>query len=162
MNKRGDTGIVVLIIVLIGVIIFLFKYGATTTGSTAREMKEGCIDTDKPTDYEGRNNYNIYKQGSAYRYSTICLGDVNADCLSDTQKDICIEISLASNKVLNYVEDVRMHPGINYMRSGLRIVLSGDDPGTFGYNELTVDYYLAFMSWSLDLKDLKQLALNNI
>ncbi|HLD10448.1 MAG TPA: hypothetical protein VJB89_00035 [Candidatus Nanoarchaeia archaeon] len=109
MNKRGDTGIVVLIIVLIGVIIFLFKYGATTTGSTAREMKEGCIDTDKPTDYEGRNNYNIYKQGSAYRYSTICLGDVNADCLSDTQKDICIdefnlkEIYCYNGEILNSI-----------------------------------------------------------
>jgi hypothetical protein len=41
-------------------------------------------------------------------------------------------------------------------------VLSGDDPGAFGYNDLTVDYYLAYMAWGLDLYDLRVIANNSI
>jgi hypothetical protein len=40
--------------------------------------------------------------------------------------------------------------------------LAGDDPGSFGYNDLTVDYYLAFMSWGLSLYDLREIANNSI
>ena len=42
------------------------------------------------------------------------------------------------------------------------IVIAGDDPGSFGYNELTVDYYLSFMAWDLNLFDLKKIANNSI
>lgn len=42
------------------------------------------------------------------------------------------------------------------------IVIAGDDPGSFGYNELTVDYYLSFMAWDLNLFDLKEIANNSI
>ncbi len=57
---------------------------------------------------------------------------------------------------------MRNHPGLNYFRSGIPIVLSGDDPGSFGYNDLTVDYYLAYMAWGLDLYDLKVIANNSL
>ena len=40
--------------------------------------------------------------------------------------------------------------------------MAGDDPGSFGYNDLTVDYYLAFMSWGLSLYDLREIANNSI
>lgn len=42
------------------------------------------------------------------------------------------------------------------------VILGADDPGTFGYNEFTVDWYYAFMAWGLDLVDLKQLAKNSL
>ena len=61
-----------------------------------------------------------------------------------------------------YVADLRNHPGIVYHRSGIPIVLAGDDPGSFGYNQLTVDFYLATMAWGLNLADLKQFAWNSI
>ncbi|CAF4185372.1 unnamed protein product [Rotaria socialis] len=101
-------------------------------------------------------------------------------------KHIAIEICPASNQLLGdlnlllliylfkylfmfffflikgYVADLRNHPGIVYHRSGIPIVLSGDDPGSFGYNELTIDYYLATMAWGLNLADLKQFAWNSI
>lgn len=104
--------------------------------------------------------------------------------LRDNQ--IAIELCLSSNQILGknkvflvlrrkitifeiffcyyqgYTPDLRNHPGINFYRSGIPVVLSGDDPGTFGYNELTVEFYLAFLSWDLNLYDLKQLALNSI
>ncbi len=40
--------------------------------------------------------------------------------------------------------------------------MAGDDPGSFGYNQLTVDFYLATMAWGLNLADLKQFAWNSI
>ncbi|CAF1347994.1 unnamed protein product [Rotaria sordida] len=78
------------------------------------------------------------------------------------QYQIPIEICLASNQILGYTADLRNHPGITYHRSGIPIVLAGDDPGSFGYNQLTVDYYLATMAWALNLADLKQIARNSI
>lgn len=78
------------------------------------------------------------------------------------QENIAIEVCPASNQILGYVADLRNHPGIVYYRSGIPIVLAGDDPGSFGYNQLTVDFYLSTMAWGLNLADLKQLAWNSI
>ena len=75
---------------------------------------------------------------------------------------IAIEVCPASNQILGFVADLRNHPAINYYRSGIPIVLAGDDPGSFGYNDLTVDYYLAFTAWGLRLSDLKVIANNSI
>ena len=61
-----------------------------------------------------------------------------------------------------FMPDLRSHPAINFYRSGLPIVIAGDDPGSFGYNELTVDYYMAFMAWGLNLADLKVIANNSL
>jgi adenosine deaminase CECR1 len=40
------------------------------------------------------------------------------------------------------------------------VVLGADDPGTFGYDHVTIDWYEAFMAWGLTLKDLKKLSIN--
>ena len=78
------------------------------------------------------------------------------------KKQIAIEVCPASNQILGYHADLRNHPGLNYYKSGVPIVLSGDDPGSFGYNDLTVDYYLTYMAWGLDLFDLREIANNSI
>ena len=57
---------------------------------------------------------------------------------------------------------MRNHPAITYYQSGVPIVIAGDDPGSFGYNDLTVDYYLAFMAWGLSVYDLREIANNSI
>ncbi len=57
---------------------------------------------------------------------------------------------------------MRNHPAINYYRSGLPIVLAGDDPGSFGYNHLTLDYYFAYLSWGFNIIDLRTVANNSI
>ncbi|CAF0983957.1 unnamed protein product, partial [Brachionus calyciflorus] len=77
-------------------------------------------------------------------------------------RQIAVEICPASNQILGYVSDLRNHPAINFFRSGIPIVIAGDDPGSFGYNDLTVDFYLAYMAWGLDLYDLKIIASNSI
>ena len=78
------------------------------------------------------------------------------------RKQIPIEVCPVSSQLLGYFPDLRNHPGQVFYRSGIPIVLSPDDPGTFGYDNFTVDWYQAFMAWGLDLGDLKQLALNSL
>ncbi|WAR17117.1 AGSA-like protein [Mya arenaria] len=78
------------------------------------------------------------------------------------EKRIAVEANPVSNMLLGYVPDQRHHPAITFIRSGIPVVLGADDPGTMGYNEFTVDWYEAFMAWGLNLKDLKQLAINSL
>jgi hypothetical protein len=78
-------------------------------------------------------------------------------------KDL-IEITINSSTLfkIGFTPDIRNHPAINYYKSGIPIVIAGDDPGSFGSNELTVDYYMAFMAWGLTLYDLREIANNSI
>lgn len=78
------------------------------------------------------------------------------------QNGIAIEVCPTSNQILGFVPDLRSHQALNYFRSGIPIVIAGDDPGSFGYNELAVDYYQVFMAWGLTLADLKEIANNSI
>lgn len=73
-----------------------------------------------------------------------------------------VEICPASNQLLGYVPDLRNHPAVNYIRSGVPVVLSSDDPSTFGYDSFSVDWYEAFMGWGINLADMKQLAFNSL
>lgn len=77
------------------------------------------------------------------------------------ERDIAIEVCPISNQVLGYVADLRTHPAITYINSGLPVVLCPDDPGIMRYT-FSYDYYIAFMAWGLDLKCLKQLAMNSL
>jgi adenosine deaminase-related growth factor len=76
-------------------------------------------------------------------------------------RGLAIEVCPISNQVLGYVADLRNHPAVLYINSGLPVVVCPDDPGiwrcTFSY-----DFYAAFMAWGLDLKCLKQLAMNSL
>jgi adenosine deaminase CECR1 len=76
-------------------------------------------------------------------------------------RGMAIEVCPISNQVLGYVADLRNHPAVLYINSGLPVVICPDDPGiwkcTFSY-----DFYAAFMAWGLDLKCLKQLAMNSL
>ena len=78
------------------------------------------------------------------------------------KKGIAVEICPVSNQILGFFPDARVHPAVNYIRSGVPVVLGSDAPGTFGYNSFTVDWYYAFLSWGLDLADLKLLARNSL
>jgi adenosine deaminase CECR1 len=77
------------------------------------------------------------------------------------ERGIAIEVCPISNQVLGFVADLRNHPAVLYINSGFPVVICPDDPGiwkcTFSY-----DFYAAFMAWGLDLKCLKQLAMNSL
>lgn len=77
-------------------------------------------------------------------------------------EEICLESCVISNQTLRYTQDVRLHPGAEYLRRGVAVALCSDDP-VFQENEaLTDDFFAATVSWNLSLADIKQLCLNSI
>lgn len=40
--------------------------------------------------------------------------------------------------------------------------INPDDPGFMGYEGVTLDYLYVFLSWDLDIADLKKLCLNSL
>lgn len=80
-------------------------------------------------------------------------------------KDIGLEINVISNSVLGLVRDIRLHPVATYLALGLPVVLSSDNPGVWGADPLSHDFYVTFVgaaSRHADLRMLKQIALNSI
>jgi len=78
------------------------------------------------------------------------------------KRDICLEICPISNQILQYFRDLRVHSANSLFKEGVPMVLSTDDPLMFGYNGLTYDFWVACISWGLDLKDIKCLVYNSI
>ena len=77
------------------------------------------------------------------------------------ERGIAVEVCPISNQILGYVADLRNHPAVHYINAGLPVVLSSDDPAIFRHT-LSHDFYTAFMAWGLDLRSLKQLAMNSL
>jgi adenosine deaminase CECR1 len=48
------------------------------------------------------------------------------------------------------------------LHQGLPVSINPDDPGFMGYEGVTLDYLYAFLSWDLDIADLKKLCLNSL
>jgi adenosine deaminase CECR1 len=76
-------------------------------------------------------------------------------------RGIAIEVCPISNQILGYVSDLRNHPAVHYINAGMPVILSPDDPGIMRHS-LSHDFYAAFMAWGLDLRSLKQLAMNSL
>jgi adenosine deaminase CECR1 len=77
-------------------------------------------------------------------------------------QQMVLEVCPLSNQLLGYVPDLRNHPAVFYMKQGVQVTLSSDDPGVFGYEGVTPDYWAACLAWGLDLRSLKKLALNGL
>lgn len=77
-------------------------------------------------------------------------------------KEICLECCLISNQSLRYVKDLRLHPGLEYLRRGLSIALCSDDPVYQEKQVLSDDFFAAIMCWDLNLADVKQLCINSL
>ena len=76
--------------------------------------------------------------------------------------DVCVEVSPLSNQILGYLEDLRVHPARGWLRDGIQCTISSDDPGVFGYQGVTYDYWSIFLAWELDLQAMKKLIINSI
>ena len=73
-----------------------------------------------------------------------------------------VEVNPLSNQILGYVEDLRVHPARYLLQQGIQCSISPDDPGVFGYEGVTYDYWAIFLAWELDLKAMKKLIMNSI
>lgn len=73
-----------------------------------------------------------------------------------------IEISPISNQILGYVSDLRNHPARVLLANNVNISINSDDPGVFGYDGLSYDFWMAYVNWDLTVKDLKKLIFNSI
>ncbi|WP_176590015.1 amidohydrolase family protein [Elizabethkingia argenteiflava] len=76
--------------------------------------------------------------------------------------DKLVEVSPISNQILGYVSDFRNHPARVLLRNGVQCSINSDDPGVYGYEGLSYDFWIAFIYWELDLKALKKLVFNSI
>lgn len=57
---------------------------------------------------------------------------------------------------------MRWHPVRLMMAHGVEVTISSDDPTFWDYQGISLDFTYAFLAWQLDLKDVKQLAINSI
>lgn len=78
------------------------------------------------------------------------------------EADIALEVCPISNQILGYVDDMRNHPALSYLNAGLAVTINPDDPGLFGYQGVSADYWEACLAWQLDLRALKKLIINSI
>lgn len=78
------------------------------------------------------------------------------------RRGVAVEVCPISNQALRYVDDLRIHPASGYLNRGVPCVLASDDPGIFGNDGLSFDFWQAVVAWRLDLKAIKQLAQNSL
>ncbi|MFZ4563963.1 MAG: hypothetical protein ACOYNU_11330 [Bacteroidales bacterium] len=92
---------------------------------------------------------------------------VNLFYFPDLEKTIIsrgtlLEMCPISNQALRYVKDFRLHPGQGYLRNGVQGTLGSDDPAFFQSSGLTDDYFVAYLSWGINLRSVKKMLLNSI
>ncbi|XP_030753525.1 adenosine deaminase 2-like [Sitophilus oryzae] len=81
------------------------------------------------------------------------------------EKSIPLEISPISNQILGLVKDLRNHPANFLIANNYPLVITSDDPAIWNAQGLSFDWYMTFMAMTgsdVDLKFLKQLAMNSI
>ena len=78
------------------------------------------------------------------------------------KKKTAIEVCLMSNYRLGYVRDLRIHPALQYMISGIPILLCSDDGLFMTRAPMVDDFYSAIVCWDLNLGDIKALCRNSI
>lgn len=128
----------------------------------------------------GKENFNLFlhagesdNRSNAALYDAILLGCkrighgfalIKHPVLIDMVKanNICLEICPVSNDILGYQHDMRTHPVRHLLTKGVKCSINPDDNGFFNSPGVTLDFVEAYMSWDLDLSDLKSLAINSL
>ena len=76
--------------------------------------------------------------------------------------NICIECNLISNQTLKQVRDLRMHPCLCYINSGLKVCLNNDDPCLYNTKGVLYDFFVAASCCEFDMLDFKLVCYNSI
>lgn len=63
---------------------------------------------------------------------------------------------------MNYVSDPRSASSPLLLGLGIAVTLNSDDPGKFGLEDSTMDYFVSFVSSNWSLKHLKLMAIYSI
>ena len=77
-------------------------------------------------------------------------------------KQISFEVSPISNMLTSLRDDTRIATPPMLMSLGYALTINPDDPGKFGYEDSTVDYFSSFISFKWSLKELKLLGIHSI
>jgi adenosine deaminase CECR1 len=116
-------------------------------------------ESDWPRD---ENLYDAYLLGSkriGHGFNLFRFPDLEKRLIDD---GVAVEVCPISNQELRYVADLRIHPASGYLNRGVPCVIGNDDPGILGNDGLSYDFWEAIMAWNLDLRGVKQLALNSL
>ena len=89
------------------------------------------------------------------------IKDPDTLLLLQQSRRVLIEINLISNRLLEYVPDLRTHPFPEYLRTGVPVCLNTDDRGVWDSN-LTDEYYTAVATYNLTWDELVQLGRNSL
>jgi adenosine deaminase len=77
-------------------------------------------------------------------------------------KNVCFEKNPLSNLVLGYNTDAREASAPILLGLGYAVTINPDDPGKFGVEDSTVDYFLSAISYNWTLRHLKLVAYHSI
>ncbi|CAI2365172.1 unnamed protein product [Moneuplotes crassus] len=78
------------------------------------------------------------------------------------ERDIGYEICPISNYIMAYTLDMRWHPAKCFIAEGVPVTVNSDCPTFWNYEGVALDFTYAFLAWELDLKDIKQFAINAV
>lgn len=68
------------------------------------------------------------------------------------EHEIVVEICPVSNALLGYTPNLQQHGAIAMHKSGVKISISGDDPGLFGEDMATYDWFIVLTQWEIRKK----------
>ncbi|WP_414661541.1 adenosine deaminase family protein [Horticoccus sp. 23ND18S-11] len=89
------------------------------------------------------------------------IHDPDTLLLLQQNRRVLVEINLISNRLLEYVPDLRKHPFPEYLRTGVPVCLNTDDRGMWDSN-LTDEYFTAVTTFRLSWSELVQLGRNSL
>lgn len=89
------------------------------------------------------------------------IKDPDTLLLLQQSRRVLVEINLISNRLLEYVPDLRQHPFPEYLRTGLPVCLNTDDRGMWDSN-MTDEYYTAVTVFNLSWDEVVQLGRNSL
>jgi adenosine deaminase CECR1 len=93
----------------------------------------------------------------------IAQDKVLLDYIKKKNITLYLEICPLSNVIFSYVKFLNNHPALYLLHNdNIRITLSSDNGGIFGYDDLSIDYCLAIKYWSLKYKDIMKIIKNGI